>query len=389
MKSTLNIESYSPLPPFAAYAGSKSPKILFIAEAWGEDEERLKQPLVGYSGKEFHRMLFEVFPEVEPELITKILSLMGGDAWIYWRDKWLEIAKIGFTNTLAFRPLSNNLKNICIEKKLLPKDYSLSAMIRGAYLEPKYLPELQRLKEEIISTNPNIIVTLGNSALWALKGELGISKLRGTITQSSLLVPNRKMLATYHPQAAMYSYYLRPILVADLHKSKFESRNGEIKRPQRFIVTNPNLRDIEEWFLRPSQYHAVDIETKNRQIEMIGFARKRDDAIVIPFIDFRAPNRSYWRDLMEEVAAWELIERYSLNNPNIKKVFQNGLFDLQYILPMGIRVINASEDTMLLHHSIHPEMPKGLGFMGSIYSNEPAWKLMRLKGETEENKRDE
>jgi hypothetical protein len=43
---------------------------------------------------------------------------------------------------------------------------------------------------------------------------------------------------------------------------------------------------------------------------------------------------------------------------------------------------------MLLHHSLFPEMLKGLGFLGSIYTNEQSWKLMsRPKADTE--KRDE
>lgn len=379
---------YKTRPLFDGYAGHRAPSVLFIAEAWGADEERLQAPLVGSSGKEFFRMLFEVWNDIEPELITKCISLMGGDAWVYHRDQWLQSAKIGLTNTLAFRPQGNNLKTLCKTKKEMPKDYSRSAMIRGGYLEPQYLPELDRLCQEITTVNPTMIVALGNTALWALRDELNIGSVRGTIT-TTLFPREYKCLATYHPQAVQYNWPLRPIVIADLMKVKRESRTREIKRPKRNIIINPTLGDLERWFSKRSLYHAVDIETKNRQIEMIGFARSRDDAIVIPFIDYKSPNRSYWRDLMEEIAAWEIIENRSLNNNNIKKIFQNGLFDLQYILPMGIKVRNASEDTMLLSHSIFPEMPKGLGFLGSVFSNEPAWKLMRLKSDTEENKRDE
>ena len=73
----------------------------------------------------------------------------------------------------------------------------------------------------------------------------------------------------------------------------------------------------------------------------------------------------------------------------IPKVFQNGLFDMQYLARMGLQVRNALHDTMLLHHVLYPELQKGLGFLGSIYSNEPAWKLMRTHKGEEELKRDE
>ena len=73
---------------------------------------------------------------------------------------------------------------------------------------------------------------------------------------------------------------------------------------------------------------------------------------------------------------------------NIPKLFQNGMYDLQYIFRWGIKTRNAAHDTMLLHHSLYPEMRKGLGFLGSIYSNEAAWKMMgRPKADTV--KRDE
>ena len=64
---------------------------------------------------------------------------------------------------------------------------------------------------------------------------------------------------------------------------------------------------------------------------------------------------------------------------SIPKLFQNGMYDLQYLLKMGLRPKALAEDTMLMHHSMFPELQKGLGFLGSIYTNESSWKLMRRK----------
>jgi hypothetical protein len=41
---------------------------------------------------------------------------------------------------------------------------------------------------------------------------------------------------------------------------------------------------------------------------------------------------------------------------------------------MGLKIQNCTEDTMLLHHALYPELQKGLGFLGSIYTNESSWK---------------
>jgi hypothetical protein len=37
---------------------------------------------------------------------------------------------------------------------------------------------------------------------------------------------------------------------------------------------------------------------------------------------------------------------------------------------------------MLLHHALQPEMDKGLGFLGTVYTDELPWKFMRTKHET-------
>ncbi len=48
----------------------------------------------------------------------------------------------------------------------------------------------------------------------------------------------------------------------------------------------------------------------------------------------------------------------------------------------GIPVRNYTDDTMLMHHALQPESEKGLGFLGSVYCDEPAWKQMRKHGTT-------
>ena len=46
----------NPLEPFAAWCGSRTPRILFVGEAWGQSEELLTAPFIGHSGKELFRM---------------------------------------------------------------------------------------------------------------------------------------------------------------------------------------------------------------------------------------------------------------------------------------------------------------------------------------------
>lgn len=88
---------------------------------------------------------------------------------------------------------------------------------------------------------------------------------------------------------------------------------------------------------------------------------------------------SYWQTKEEEVTVWKVI-RWLLKQ-TIPKIFQNGMYDLAYLVRYGFEVACCEEDTMLLHHALYPELPKGLGFLGSIYTNEASWKLMRPRGE--------
>jgi DNA polymerase I-like protein with 3'-5' exonuclease and polymerase domains len=132
---------------------------------------------------------------------------------------------------------------------------------------------------------------------------------------------------------------------------------------------------------------SIDIETSGTQITIIGFAPRPDLALVVPFFDPRKASRSYWPTAELECEVWELIGKV-LGDPAIPKLFQNGLYDMAFIWrTKGVACMGATHDTMLLHHSLQPEALKGLGYLGSIYTDHGAWKVER-KG-TDTIKRDE
>jgi DNA polymerase I-like protein with 3'-5' exonuclease and polymerase domains len=133
--------------------------------------------------------------------------------------------------------------------------------------------------------------------------------------------------------------------------------------------------------IAPCSILSFDIETRGSEITCVGFAPDRSVALVIPFVDPRTETGSYWRSHDDEVAAWKFVRR-TLAHPS-RKLAQNGLYDIHFLWRQyGIKVRNFDEDTMLMHHALQPESEKGLGFLGSVYTNEPAWKLMRARGKT-------
>lgn len=62
---------------------------------------------------------------------------------------------------------------------------------------------------------------------------------------------------------------------------------------------------------------------------------------------------------------------------DIPKLGQNFLYDLQYLHRAGIRPRAFRHDTMIKHHSLHPELDKGLGFLATLYTDEAPWKVLR------------
>jgi hypothetical protein len=172
-------------------------------------------------------------------------------------------------------------------------------------------------------------------------------------------------------------------------KARKEAENKEVKYDEVSVILEPTLREIEEFIERASGATAMayDIETKpnRRQILCIGFGLG-DVSLVVPFVDRRKPGYNYWKSVHDEVTAWRLVRKL-LQLP-IPKVTQNGLYDISWLWKlMGIAPGGSCEDTMLFHHSMFPEMTKGLDFLGSIYCNLPAWKTEHKRGEF--NKREE
>lgn len=257
-------------------------------------------------------------------------------------------------------------------------------LIKGKHVRQEFIPELERLGDEICEAEPNLIIPMGNTPIWALLGKTGISKLRGTTTLSTHTATGFKLLPTYHPAAIIHQWELRPTTVMDLIKAKREAEFPEIRRPRREIWIEPTLEDIYAFkasYLDYARKISVDIETSGSQITCIGFAPNPVLALVIPFYDSRRKGRSYFPTAQIEKQVWKVVR--DILGSRVPKLFQNGLYDIAFLWrAYGIRVMGAMHDTMLLHHALQPEALKGLGYLGSIYSDEASWKHMRTENET-------
>jgi uracil-DNA glycosylase len=380
---------------------STAVRILFCGEAWGAQEDAARHPLVGPSGREFAYMLSDsgIAPELRCSACRQPVRsarhrIDCGNRFATPREliaHWAELRTshgIALTNVFNERPPGNALGHFFTRARESTLDLApMKAGPKvGRYLQLAAQHHIERLWQEVTDLRPNLVVALGNAACWALIDQTSIGIIRGAITYSGRL--QQKVLPTYHPAAVMRQWPLRTTVLQDLTKALRESQFPEVRRVARWHTLYPTLEDIAQWLAAPATRYSVDIETLIGQISIVGFARSETEAIVIPFVDpawldiyyetERPPLQPmhYWPDAQAEARAWELV-RSGLEKPGVEKVGQNFIYDLSYFLRLGIKPSCVRDDTMLKHHALFPELPKGLGFLGSVYTDEVgAWKLM-------------
>lgn len=352
--------------------------IILLGEARGANEEKISAGFVGASGLELLKMLAE----------AGVIELSTADAdymrkfWQTGNPEMLDMVwrlhpEVHRANVFNFHPPGNNIESLCGPKSTAIPGYP--SLVKGAngYVQSTYAPHLQALEQTLNSLDPNLVIALGNTPLWALCGTTGVSKLRGTTRLSTHTVADFKVLSTYHPAAVLRQYELRAVTIFDLMKAQREASSPHLMLPEREIWIEPDYDDFHRFYelhIRGTDLLSVDIETAGNQITCIGFAPSARIAIVVPFYDARRKGRSYWETPVLERKVWALI-RTILSDQSIRKLFQNGLYDIAFLWrSMGLKVYGATEDTMLLHHALQPESLKSLDFLGSVYTNEGAWK---------------
>lgn len=233
---------------------------------------------------------------------------------------------------------------------------------------------IQELKEEIELYQPNIIVALGSTALWALTGEKKISDFRGYITPCTL-VPGRKVLPTYHPQAVNYEYKLHFPTVLDLRKALRHSSTPEFPEIKQTFLPNVDVKRfiayMEECISHPEwEYLSIDVETlqPGSHIEELGLSHDPNFGISV----FLLKGRTNCLCENDELLLWRTFTRLIACK---KIVMQNGSYDIGVLWHnQHILVENLWMDTLLAAHICWPELPRDLGFLGSICLEVPPWK---------------
>lgn len=390
-------------------------RAVIVGESWGKREATFQHALVGPSGRELTLEMgiagFAPFMllccrkcKTETEFTGARCKTCDEFLWpneFNLMDYWKRLKSnfgIHVTNVFNEQPPGNKIAHFFGRNSETPMpSYKTD---NGSHLKAEYLYHVMRLYSELDDLKPNLVIALGNTACWALLGQTKITALRGTVnwTNTELNGLELKVLPTFHPANVLRptGRAMRPTVIADWTKAAREVEFNEIRRPERFItIPAPNSSGIDEikaWLKRPAWRYGNDIETIRGQISIVGFAREVSDALVVPFRDCHSKDGriidvgkiaqsigfeggiNFWPTSELEVEAWKLVIQGE--ETLAEKIGQNFLYDLSYFVRMGIRPKNFTNDTMLWHHSLYPEQPKSLGYLGSLYDNDVAWKQM-------------
>ena len=334
--------------------------------------------------------IFE-YPTNSETIANKILQ--GGTGKLF--SELCDIAKIDLddcllTHTIQLKPHRNDTQYFFHKRKeykALGKESEWRSSLplkKEGYLKQKFEDEIIRLHKEIEEVQPTVIIPMGSLSLWALTGLDKIGTYRGATFTTSLRnsnVSTYKIVPTYSPVSVLKNFKYRPHFVADLQKAQRESLSTQLQHTDRDVWIEPTLTDLDEFekkFISEANHDnplAFDIETAEGSIVCIGFAPNPTTAMVVPFRDNNKELNNYW-SATDEVAAWHWVKKI-LENEKIVKVAQNQLYDVSWLAyKMKIHVKGVIHDTMHAQHSLQPEQEKGLAFLGSIYTNESAWKTL-------------
>lgn len=235
--------------------------------------------------------------------------------------------------------------------------------------------QLKELQVEINDVNPNCILALGGSALWALTGKGKIGSHRGSILHGM----GHKLVPTYKPNDLLHhalgsefiGYWNRQIMVVDAKRALAQSQFPDMRLPIRTIEICRNSAQLAEYRKRYKGKikMAVDIEANGTCVPVcIGFAHSKGHAIVVPLWNVGGISTIPDSDMVQIwIIVAEMLHEFDI-------VGQNFNYDRDKILRLGFSIRRLADDTMLKAMAINPELPKGLGFNTSIYTEEPFYK---------------
>ena len=349
--------------PTVQPSGPIPARIMIVGEAPGEEEERYGKPFIGYSGKLLDEMLASVGIARGECFVTNVSRVRppGNDISLFLWDGIYKSPR-GGKPTKA----EEHLRKFGFDPSHYP-------VLRDRSVHLFIIEGFTLLQAEIESVKPNIILALGNTALWALTGIWGISKWRGSMLQSDL-PGSPRVIPSIHPAAILRDWRLKYIGTHDLRRVAALRDGAPYPKPDWRFQVRPTYAQVCDvlWNLlcrlNLNEYEdlrlSVDLETKAGHIACLGLSWTLYDALCIPF-QCVSKRSGYWNEEEETFICWLLY--LILTHKRVEVIGQNIIYDCQYFFRWLGFLPRVAQDTMIGQHSLFSDSPKNLGFLGSMY----------------------
>jgi uracil-DNA glycosylase family 4 len=287
------------------------------------------------------------------------------------REAGITMGECFSTNVLSARVRLE--QEIAFKKNAIREEMVL---VNGdKYATPLIEESIRRLSKEIELVKPNLIICLGNLALWALTCKWNTAKWRGSMLQYG----EARVICTYSPTEVFRQWELRPIVVQDFRRAHEYTYKEWPRKDFKFEISPTYTQVImrldfllaeltaEERKPPRGMKIAYDIETLARNISCISLAWSKNEAICIPFMKMGKPE-GYFTECEEAEIVFKLYQ--VMTHPNFQGITQNGNFDRNYICDNWNFIPRHYQDTMLSHHVLFPAMQKSLDFICSMHNEE-------------------
>lgn len=296
-------------------------KYMIVGEAPGLGEDRTGLPFQGQSGK----------------LLRATLRAMGVDD-----------SQVYITNTCKCRPPENRTPS--------------KEEIKACYTYLSY---------EIDTVEPEVIVTLGNSALYAVTGHSGISKYRG----SELEKGGAMVIPTYHPAAVLRSPKYTNQFKNDLRKAFGDTseKTQKFEPVIHYVMNKESLRELITHLQKASKielnYGALDLETTTfdywrPETKVMSMGVCVDDVHTwsIPMEHPASP----WRGQSHKIVA--LIKTFLVG---MKWVGNNWKYDNKWMRAKYGVTVNFGPDNMLIGYANDENAPHDLKYQAAVHCGAP------------------
>jgi DNA polymerase-1 len=341
--------------------------VCVVGEAPGEQEERQQRPFVGPSGDELNKAL---------------------------RGAQLKRRDVHVTNVLLCRPPGNKLKDLLtkISKYNKKQEKEHKAKVKAAEKageplpsgKPDFIPTpieccAPRFDAEIASFKN--FITLGKTATHAVTGiSASILAVRGGLTEliATERTPERKVMPTIHPAFCLRMPRWFHVFRNDVHKAGRWFR-GEADWVPPKVTYNPDPHTLSKFLSRDTVF-TFDIETDGiesltARIRCIAIGDE-DEVMVMGFLG-KDGYTKFYTSLDEEEEVRAVLCAFFEDESKVKAGHNAGYYD-KIVLQQQWKIDpKPIVDTILLHRCVESELPHGLAYVGSMYTEAPAWKTDR------------